>query len=239
LKKSTKFIGSSVFLPDSEESKTALVNDLCLAYFDYPLYSLFDEQKQVLRGVAENAFKRIFWLLDADKDGVLNEKEWNAFQVCSVCVMIFIVVIQKQCFDVQYEDDELVNLLGLSDKGELKSGIAVEEFLILMRELVKHHQQVDVWSVLRNIEEMKVEDTTTLSQTGMKLLMKLFQQFDKDKDGLLSKSEIEAAFSIVSDGNSFSKISQDYLSMAETTNDKLTSNGWISLWWYVFIFSIR
>lgn len=98
-------------------------------------------------------------------------------------------------------------------------------------------EEIDFYS--SHIDELKVEDTTTLSQTGMQLLTKLFKYFDKDKDGLLSKSEVEEAFSIVSDGNAFSKISQDYLSMAETKNDKLTLNGWISLWWYVQYFLPR
>ena len=84
MKRYKKFIGSSVFLPESEDSKASLVNALCLAYFEYPLYSVFDEKKQVLRGIAEKALKRIFWIADADKDGVLNEKEWNALQVCVI-----------------------------------------------------------------------------------------------------------------------------------------------------------
>lgn len=47
-----------------------------------------------------------------------------------------------------YENDEFAKLVGL-EKDKLKSGISVEEFLIFMRELIKHHQQVDLWNVLR------------------------------------------------------------------------------------------
>lgn len=81
------------------------------------------------------------------------------------------------------------------------------------------------------MEETTIEETITLSKKGMKVLTKFFSIFDKDGDGLLSEEEIEEAFSIVVSGNPFSKIGKMYLNMAETEDDKLTLNGWISLWW--------
>lgn len=75
-----------------------------------------------------------------------------------------------------------------------------------------------------------MEECITLSEQGIRVLSDLFQKFDRNGDGLLSRVDIDEAFSITAD-NPFEKLSKaDYMEMCETKKQMMTLNGWISLW---------
>jgi len=48
----------------------------------HPIKPIFDAKTHSLKPKCTQAFKRIFKIVDRDKDGYLSDKELNQFQVC-------------------------------------------------------------------------------------------------------------------------------------------------------------
>lgn len=118
-----------------EERRPALIHEFCKFYIENPIYPLYNVEKQEIKERAKQILKRIFWILDADHDGKLNEKEWKNF---------------KSKFNQTFEDEFLLSFI--NEEMNLKSGITLEEFLKILNELLRRKFVNDVWDLLRNFD---------------------------------------------------------------------------------------
>lgn len=63
---------------------------------------------QELQGKCLKALERIFTLCDKDRDGLLNEKELQAFHV--LIVFILYDLLQKKCFGIGLSEDDIIKI---------------------------------------------------------------------------------------------------------------------------------
>jgi len=87
--------------------------------------------------------------------------------------------------------------------------------------------------VSENVQTCSPSEFLILSEEGFNYLKQMFAVFDMNNDSLLDDSDVNMAFELTP-VNLFLQLQGDsehhYTSMAETTDGKLTLNGWLSLW---------
>eukprot|EP00897_Mesotaenium_endlicherianum_P008582 jgi/Mesen1/7752/ME000407S06972 len=203
----------------------------------HPTAPLFDHALQSLRPKAVSAFRRIFTLCDADKDGALSDAELSAFQV--------------YCFSAPLQPSELAGVKRVvADKvseGVCERGLTLTGFLYLHALFIERGRLETTWTVLRvfgysdaldlrpdyvnappSLAAAAPDQSVELNASGLDYLTGVFRAYDSDKDGILTAAEVDEVFSTAP-----SRPWQEapYASAAEATaQGGLTLNAFISLW---------
>ncbi|KAI9489577.1 EF hand associated-domain-containing protein [Zychaea mexicana] len=200
----------------------------------HPTAPLYDSREHILKPQCVDALSRIFKLCDTDKDGILNDNELNDFQ--------------RKCFNAPLQPHELdgvkevvkqhepsgVNDIGLTEKG----------FAFLHSLFIQRGRLETTWTVLRKFGygddlslredfllpplEVPHECSVELSPHGYQFFAELFQVFDKDKDGALNRSELDALFS-TSPGNPWAATAFPHTTIT-TEAGSVTLQGWLAQW---------
>lgn len=211
---------------------------LCQKAVTHPIAPLFDSKESTLKPAAVAALKRIFYLCDKDQDGVLNDVEIRGFQ--------------RKVFDKELSDDDLRNIK--QSVGHRKhtteepstDGINEQEFVRLNTLFVEKGRHETLWMILRQFQytdSLSLKETflhpkfdvpafssAELSPMGYRFFVDLFLLFDKDNDGGLSPSELEALFA-PTPGLPPSWLETSFPS-STVVNDSghVTLQGWLAQW---------
>lgn len=122
---------------------------LCQKAVTHPIAPIYDAKENNLKPAVVDALKRVFYLCDRDQDGILNDKEIQAFQM--------------KCFEKQLSDDDLANIKrsihqpqstfggSLLDE-KLSEGIDVEGFIQLNRMFAEKGRHETIWIILRKFQ---------------------------------------------------------------------------------------
>jgi mitochondrial Rho GTPase 1 len=209
---------------------------LCQKAVTHPIAPLFDAKESVLKPPAIAALQRIFYLCDKDKDGYLNDKELEDFQL--------------KCFDKELNPADLVNIKDAIEStishGICDAGITVEGFLHLNKLYAEKGRHETVWIILRTFQytdSLSLQESflhpkfvvpefasAELSPAGYRFFVDLFLTSDRDNDGGLKDAELAALFA-PTPGIPQSWI--DYNFPACTVrNDAghVTLQGWLAQW---------
>ncbi|KAI9271918.1 EF hand associated-domain-containing protein [Phascolomyces articulosus] len=200
----------------------------------HPTAPLYDSREHILKPQCVDALSRIFKLCDTDKDNILNDRELNEFQ--------------RKCFNTPLQQHELdgvkevvrehepagVNAIGLTESG----------FAFLHSLFIQRGRLETTWTVLRKFGygddlslredfllpplEVPQECSVELSPHGYQFFAELFQAFDKDKDGALNRSELDALFS-TSPGNPWATTAFPHTTIT-TEAGSVTLQGWLAQW---------
>lgn len=167
----------------------------------HPTAPLYDSREQDLKPLCQAALRRIFNICDINKDGLLDDEELNQFQL--------------KCFGIPLQQLELEAIKDLVRDADptivTSNGLTVEGFLYLHRLFIQRGKLETTWNVLRKFgydDDLSLRDdflhpsmpltadsTVELSPMGYQFFTELFAKFDRDKDGVLSWSELEELFS--------------------------------------------
>jgi mitochondrial Rho GTPase 1 len=173
---------------------------LCQKAVTHPIAPLFDAKESALKPAATAALERIFYLCDKDKDGYLNDKEMEEFQL--------------KCFDKSLSSDDLNNIKdtiqNLSNDGVAENGITVKGFLLLNKLYAEKGRHETVWIILRTFQytdSLSLQETflrpkfevpafasAELSPAGYRFFVDLFLTSDRDNDGGLKDDELASLF---------------------------------------------
>ncbi|KAG2225317.1 hypothetical protein INT45_005561 [Circinella minor] len=200
----------------------------------HPTAPLYDSREHILKPQCVDALSRIFKLCDTDKDGILNDKELNEFQ--------------RKCFNTPLQQHELAGVkevvkehepAGVNDTGLTELGFAFLHSLFIQRGRLE-----TTWTVLRKFGygddlslredfllpplEVPHECSVELSPHGYQFFAELFQAFDKDKDGALNRSELDALFN-TSPGNPWATTAFPHTTIT-TEAGSVTLQGWLAQW---------
>ncbi|KAI7856736.1 EF hand associated-domain-containing protein [Circinella umbellata] len=200
----------------------------------HPTAPLYDSREHILKPQCVDALSRIFKLCDTDKDGILNDKELNEFQ--------------RKCFNTPLQQHELTGVkevvkehepAGVNDTGLTELGFAFLHSLFIQRGRLE-----TTWTVLRKFGygddlslredfllpplEVPHECSVELSPHGYQFFAELFQAFDKDKDGALNRSELDALFN-TSPGNPWATTAFPHTTIT-TEAGSVTLQGWLAQW---------
>ena len=213
----------------------------------HPTGPLYDAANGQLKPACVRALKRIFQICDADQDGYLSNQELNHFQTT--------------CFNTPLQPEELEGVRkvvsmkiseGIHDKG-----ITLKGFVYLHALFVARGRMDTTWTVLRKFgydntlhlredlvqsalhaicHNKQADQVIELSDRGRRLFRTTFLAFDKDKDGVLSESELEEVFS-TSPETPAGWQREAYVGQVETGVSSsgeglegLTLKGFLSLW---------
>lgn len=115
---------------------------LCQKAVTHPVAPLFDAKESVLKPAAIAALLRIFYLCDKDKDGYLNDKEMEDFQI--------------KCFDKGLSPDDLQHIKDTIDHhlpGTASArGINAQAFLLLNKLYAEKGRHETIWVILRTFQ---------------------------------------------------------------------------------------
>ncbi len=206
----------------------------------YPMAPLYDPETQSLKPLCVRALKRIFLMCDKDKDGLLNDKELNEFQV--------------KCFNAPLQPEELA---GVKDvvKSRLENGLVDEQltftgFVFLHALFIERGRLETTWAVLTTFGYGKeldlaivtgksdaVHPKSGLSQRGNAYFGEIFDAFDADGDGVLSPKEQDQLFGSFPDAQFMSIIAPGMV--FEKTKTGITRGGFLSFWNYAAIVDPR
>ncbi|KAK9456671.1 EF hand associated-domain-containing protein [Dipodascopsis uninucleata] len=173
---------------------------LCQKAVLHPIAPLFDSKEQNLKAPAIAALQRIFFLSDKDQDGLLNDKEMNAFQI--------------KCFNKPLDPFDLIEIKSMINKtesgGATEDGISVGGFVALNKIFALKGRHESTWGILRAFhytDSLSLNDkflhprfdipqysSVELSPVGYRFLVDLFLLFDKDNDGGLNSTELNNLF---------------------------------------------
>jgi Ras family protein T1 len=173
---------------------------LCQKAVTHPIAPLFDAKESVLKPVAISALQRIFYLCDKDKDGFLNDKEMDDFQM--------------KCFDKTLNPEDLAHIKEtihrLVPDSDTTKGINVEGFLMLNKLYAEKGRHETIWIILRTFQytdslslqesflhpkfEVPEYASAELSPAGYRFFVDLFLTSDRDNDGGLNDQELAALF---------------------------------------------
>ena len=202
---------------------------LCQKAVTHPIAPLFDSKELALKPATVTALKRIFYLCDKDQDGLLSDDEMQAFQ--------------SKVFEKTLSTDDLSNVKSSVDATD---GINLNAFLRLIRLFIDKGRHETVWMVLRNFnyaDSLNLKDvylhprfdvpqfaSAELSPAGYRFFVDLFLLFDKDNDGGLNDSELNALFA-PTPGLPSLWIDSDFPSCT-LRNDAghVTLQGWLAQW---------
>lgn len=208
---------------------------LCQRAVTHPIAPLFDSKEMALKPAAVSALRRIFYLCDKDQDGLLNDNEIHSFQM--------------KVFDKSLSDDDLINIKASVQPMvgyAIPEGIDRDGFLQLAKMFVDKGRHETLWMILRKFhytDSLSLKDTflhpkfevpqfssAELSPLGYRFFVDLFLLFDKDADGGLNDSELEALFA-PTPGLPPSWIESDF-PLCTVRNDAghVTLQGWLAQW---------
>ncbi|MCJ1387619.1 ERMES complex Ca(2+)-binding regulatory GTPase gem1 [Xylographa bjoerkii] len=173
---------------------------LCQKAVTHPIAPLFDSKESAFKPAAVSALKRVFYLCDRDQDGHLNDAEIHAFQT--------------KCFGKPLGADDLNNIKQTVSKISrdcvTAKGINEQGFLLLNKFFAEKGRHETVWIILRTFQytdSLSLKDSflhpkfdvppfssAELSPSGYRFFVDLFLLFDKDNDGGLKPSELNALF---------------------------------------------
>lgn len=173
---------------------------LCQKAVTHPIAPLFDAKESVLKPAAVSALLRIFYLCDKDKDGFLNDKEMDDFQM--------------KCFDKSLNPEDLAHIKEtvrrlVPGSGTTK-GIDANGFLMLNKLYAEKGRHETIWIILRTFQytdslslqesflhpkfEVPEYASAELSPAGYRFFVDLFLTSDLDNDGGLNDHELAALF---------------------------------------------
>ncbi|KAJ9612801.1 ERMES complex Ca(2+)-binding regulatory GTPase gem1 [Knufia peltigerae] len=173
---------------------------LCQKAVTHPIAPLFDAKESVLKPAAVAALLRIFYLCDKDKDGLLNDKEMQDFQL--------------KCFDKSLSAEDLQHIKDTIEHhlpgAALGRGITSQGFLMLNKLYAEKGRHETIWVILRTFQytdslslqesfvhpkfEVPEYASAELSPAGYRFLVDLFLTSDRDNDGGLKDEELGALF---------------------------------------------
>ncbi|KIW29968.1 mitochondrial Rho GTPase 1 [Cladophialophora immunda] len=173
---------------------------LCQKAVTHPIAPLFDAKESVLKPAAVAALLRIFYLCDKDKDGLLNDKEMEDFQV--------------KCFDKGLSSEDLQHIKETIDNhipgAASAKGINSQGFLLLNKLYAEKGRHETIWVILRTFQytdslslqesflhpkfEVPEYASAELSPAGYRFLVDLFLTSDRDNDGGLRDEELASLF---------------------------------------------
>ncbi|UYV79795.1 RHOT2 [Cordylochernes scorpioides] len=208
----------------------------------HPIAPLYLTESRSLTEKCRRALSRVFKLCDSDNDGVLNDKEVNAFQM--------------RCFNAPLQGNALADIKNIVKKnvpnGIVKGGLSLEGFLFLHTLFIQRGRHETTWTVLRkfgysNDINLRMDyvyphihvpegSSTELTQKGLDFFRGLFDKFDKDKDGFLSPSEVQDLFSTCP----AVPWGPELPNTVETSiNGWVSQNGFLSYWVLVTLLNVK
>lgn len=209
---------------------------LCQKAVTHPIAPLFDYKEGNLKPACVAALKRIFFLCDKDQDGYLNDAEMHEFQA--------------KCFDKQLSTEDLDNIKLSITKAlpgtSTEKGIDLRGFLQLNKLYAEKGRHETIWIILRKYHytdslsleesflhpkfEVPAFSSAELSPAGYRFFVDLFLLFDKDNDGGLNDSELEALFA-PTPGLPPSWIEASFpSSTVRNEAGHITLQGWLAQW---------
>jgi mitochondrial Rho GTPase 1 len=173
---------------------------LCQKAVTHPIAPLFDAKESQLKPAAVAALLRIFYLCDKDKDGLLNDKEMENFQI--------------KCFDKGLSDDDLQHIKETIDSqvpgAASEKGINSQGFLLLNKLYAEKGRHETIWIIVRAFQytdSLSLQESflhpkfdvpefasAELSPAGYRFLVDLFLTSDRDNDGGLKEAELASLF---------------------------------------------
>jgi mitochondrial Rho GTPase 1 len=173
---------------------------LCQKAVTHPIAPLFDAKESVLKPAAVSALQRIFYLCDKDRDGFLNDKEMDDFQL--------------KCFDKSLNPEDLAHIKEtihrLIPDSDTTIGINSKGFLMLNKLYAEKGRHETIWIILRTFQytdslslqesflhpkfEVPEYASAELSPAGYRFFVDLFLTSDRDNDGGLNDQELAALF---------------------------------------------
>ncbi|EIW81024.1 mitochondrial Rho 1 [Coniophora puteana RWD-64-598 SS2] len=200
----------------------------------HPTAPLYDSREHVLKPACLKALQRIFQLCDANKDGVLDAFELNEFQ--------------RKCFDAPLQLQELEGIKDMVREhlpdGVRDNGLTEPGFLYLHTLFIQRGRLETTWTVLRKFgyaEDLRLTESfllpkfevpydcsVELSPKGYQFFTDIFETFDKDKDGALKASELDALFG-TSPGNPWAGQRFPESTLVDETG-AVTLQGWLAQW---------
>jgi Ras family protein T1 len=209
---------------------------LCQKAVTHPIAPLFDSKEGNLKPACVAALKRIFYLSDTDQDGYLNDQEMHHFQA--------------KCFDKPLSADDLDNIKQsiskASPNSNLELGIDQAGFIHLNKIFAEKGRHETIWIILRKYhytDSLSLKDSflhpkldipeyssAELSPAGYRFFVDLFLLFDKDNDGGLNDSELNALFA-PTPGLPASWLESSF--PATTVRNEaghITLQGWLAQW---------
>ena len=195
-----KEIDSCIRTSARENSNINEMFFLCQRAVTHPIAPLFDSKEGTLKPIAVSALQRIFYLCDKDQDGYLNDKELMDFQF--------------KCFERSLSNDDINSIKGsilkISHESVNEQGIDMNGFILLNQIYAQKGRHETVWTILRKFQytdSLSLKDSylhpkydvprhssVELSPSGYRFFVDLFILFDKDNDGGLSETELNALF---------------------------------------------
>lgn len=209
---------------------------LCQKAVTHPIAPLFDAKESVLKPAAVAALQRIFYLCDKDKDGFLNDKEMEDFQL--------------KCFDKTLNAADLHHIKDTIDNalldGVTEQGITVKGFLMLNKIYAEKGRHETVWIILRAFQytdSLSLQESflhpkfdvpefasAELSPAGYRFFVDLFLTSDRDNDGGLKNEELASLFA-PTPGTPQSWLDNNFPTCT-VRNDAghVTLQGWLAQW---------
>lgn len=209
---------------------------LCQKAVTHPIAPLFDSKEGNLKPAAVAALKRIFYLCDKDQDGYLNDQEMHDFQA--------------KCFEKPLSLEDLDNIkLSISKsspKSDINRGIDQKGFIHLNKIFAEKGRHETIWIILRQFhytDSLSLKDSflhpkfeipeyssAELSPAGYRFFVDLFLLFDKDNDGGLNDSELDALFA-PTPGLPSSWLETSFpSSTVQNEVGHITLQGWLAQW---------
>jgi mitochondrial Rho GTPase 1 len=209
---------------------------LCQKAVTHPIAPLFDSKEGNLKPSCVAALKRIFYLSDKDQDGYLNDQEMNDFQA--------------KCFEKPLSEEDLDNIKQSisksSPKSDIDKGIDQKGFIYLNKIFAEKGRHETIWIILRKYhytDSLSLKDSflhpkfdipeyssAELSPAGYRFFVDLFLLFDKDNDGGLNDSELDALFAPTPGLPSFWLDSSFPSSTVRNEAGHITLQGWLAQW---------
>lgn len=209
---------------------------LCQKAVTHPIAPLFDAKESTLKPAAIAALQRIFYLCDKDKDGYLNDKEMEDFQL--------------KCFDKSLNSADLHHIKDTikssSRDAVTEHGLTVDGFLLLNKLYAEKGRHETIWIILRTFQytdSLSLQDSflhpkfevpefasAELSPAGYRFFVDLFLTSDRDNDGGLKDEELATLFA-PTPGVPPSWLDNNF-PMCTVRNDAghVTLQGWLAQW---------
>lgn len=209
---------------------------LCQKAVTHPIAPLFDSKESVLKPAAISALQRVFYLCDKDKDGFLNDKEMEEFQM--------------RCFGKPLNQADLDHIKEtisrMAPDSTSSSGISSQGFLLLNKLYAEKGRHETVWAILRAFQytdslslqesflhpKFDVPDfaSAELSPAGYRFFVDLFLTSDRDNDGGLRESELASLFA-PTPGIPQSWLEDSFpASTVRNEAGHVTLQGWLAQW---------
>lgn len=205
----------------------------------HPIKPIFDSRTHQLKPKCAQAFKRIFKIVDRDKDGFLSDKELNQFQF--------------YCFGLPLSPEELAGVKEVvshqqPDGIDAERGMSESGFVYLHMLFVQRGRMETTWSVLRKFgytdENEEVEfmpsyllpeqyATMTvpyeLSNMALEYLTDIFKAYQTRAQAAgLTEKQLDELFSPAPNGNPWPASS--WKTMTRTDSDLITLDSFLSMW---------